>query len=153
MTGKLATADLDAILTRYLTDETTAQIAQSLQVHRSALHQWLLRHAEEPWKQAQVARAITALDQAKDDLAVAPDALSLARAREQLRGAQWELERVFSRVYGQKQEVNHRVEIPQAPGLLADALSLLTLIKDQRIEKTIEQIPETLPIVNTNVLD
>ena len=153
MTGKLATADLDAILTRYLTDETTAQIAQSLQVHRSALHQWLLRHAEEPWKQAQVARAITALDQAKDDLAVAPDALSLARAREQLRGAQWELERVFSRVYGQKQEVNHRVEIPQAPGLLADALSLLTLIKDQRQEKVIEQIPETLPIVNTNVLD
>lgn len=110
--GKLAEADLDSILHRYLSDESTAQIAASLNVHRSALHQWLLRHAEEPWKQAQIARAITALEQSKDDLASAPDALSLARAREQLRGAQWELERLFSRVYGPKQELSVSHTIP-----------------------------------------
>lgn len=35
----------------------------------------------------------------------ASDALSLARAREQLRSAQWDLERVFSRIFGPKQEL------------------------------------------------
>ena len=41
----------------------------------------------------------------EDELDSATDALSLARAREQLRGAQWELERVLNRIYAQKQEV------------------------------------------------
>jgi hypothetical protein len=43
----------------------------------------------------------------------ASDPLSLARARESLRSAQWELERLFSRLYGQKQEVTHN--LPQGP--------------------------------------
>ena len=34
------------------------------------------------------------------------DGLELARARELLRSSQWELERLFSRLFGQKQEVN-----------------------------------------------
>lgn len=109
--GKLAEVNINDVLQRYLADETTAEIAASLNVNRSALHQWLLRTAEEPWKQAQVARAITALEEAKEQLRGAQDALSLARAREQLRGAQWELERVFSRVYGQKQEIAMTVDI------------------------------------------
>ena len=103
--GKLATADLNAILERYLADESTAAIAASLNVHRSALHQWLLRNAEEPWKQAQIARAITEWEEAKDQLQAADDALSLARARERLRSAQWSLERLFSRLFGPKQEL------------------------------------------------
>jgi hypothetical protein len=35
----------------------------------------------------------------------AKDGLELARARELVRSAQWQLERVLSRIYGQKQEV------------------------------------------------
>jgi cob(I)alamin adenosyltransferase len=49
------------------------------------------------------------MEQAKDDLGTADDPLTLARAREQLRSAQWELERLFSRLYGQKQEITHNV--------------------------------------------
>lgn len=109
--GKLADVDLNEVLQRYLNDETTTEIAASFNVHRSALNQWLLRNAEEPWKQTQVARAITELEDAKERLKGSSDALSLARAREQLRGAQWELERVFSRVYGQKQEVSLTMDI------------------------------------------
>src|SRR5688572_2606357 len=66
--GKLADLNLNHVLERYLNDETTGQIAASLNVHRSALNQWLLRNAAEPWKQAQVARAITALEEAKEAL-------------------------------------------------------------------------------------
>ena len=105
--SKLADLDPKQVIARYFHDETTQQIAESLGVHRSALHQWLIRNCEQDWRDAQVARAITALDNAKDGLEAAQDALSLARAREQLRGAQWELERLFSRLYGQpKAEIN-----------------------------------------------
>jgi hypothetical protein len=104
--GKLASVTPQQVLMRYLADERTADIASSLGVHRSGLNQWLLRHAEQEWKDAQVARAITALEKAKDDVESAADALSLARAREMLRSAQWELERLCSRIFGQKQEVS-----------------------------------------------
>jgi hypothetical protein len=111
--GKLSKANPQEVIARYFRDESTAVIAQSLGVHRSALHQWLIRNCEQDWRDAQVARAITALEQAKDDLAIAADPLSLARAREALRSAQWELERLFSRLYGQKQEVTHN--LPNGP--------------------------------------
>jgi hypothetical protein len=95
------------VLDRYLSDENTAVIADSYGVSRSRLHQWLLEHAEEHWAKAQIARAITAWEESKDRLESATDALELARAREQLRSAQWALERLFSRLFGQKQEVVH----------------------------------------------
>jgi hypothetical protein len=97
------------VLDRYLSDEKTSVIAESYGISRSRLHQWLLEHAEEHWKKAQIARAITALEEAKEGLELAGDPLELARAREQLRSAQWELERIFSRIYGQKQEVTLNV--------------------------------------------
>ena len=95
------------VLERYLSDEKTSTIAQSYGISRSRLHQWLLEHAEDHWRKAQVARAVTALEQSKDELDSAADPLELARAREKLRGAQWELERLYSRLFGQKQEVVH----------------------------------------------
>lgn len=103
--SKLANLDATRVIEQYLADKTTAQIAKHYGVHRSGLHQWLLRNCEEQWREAMIARAMSALEEAKDNLRVAPDALALARAREELRSAQWELERLFSRLYGQKQEV------------------------------------------------
>lgn len=93
------------VIDRYLADERTADIAASYGIKRSRLNQWLLEHAEEDWRKAQVSRAVTAMENAKDALEVASDPLMLARAREQLRAAQWELERLFNRLFGQKQEV------------------------------------------------
>jgi predicted DNA-binding protein YlxM (UPF0122 family) len=103
--SKLANLDATAVIRRYLEDQTTAEIAKEIGVHRSGLHQWLLRNCEEHWREAQIARALSALEEHKDNLRVANDALSLARAREGLRAAQWELERLFGRLYGAKQEV------------------------------------------------
>ena len=107
--SKLAGLDPTKVIQRYLEDHTTAEIAKEMGVHRSGLHQWLLRNCEEQWREAQIARALSALEESKDNLKVARDALSLGRARESLRSAQWELERLFSRLYGQKQEVTHNI--------------------------------------------
>lgn len=103
---KLSGVDPSDILSLYLQDdESTATIAQRYGVHRSAILQFLLRAIPDDWREAQAVRALVALENAKDKLESAADALSLARAREQLRSAQWELERLLSRLYGQKQEV------------------------------------------------
>jgi hypothetical protein len=45
------------------------------------------------------------------ELEEAPDALSLARAREKVRSAQWELERLLRRLYGQDREINVNVNL------------------------------------------
>lgn len=107
--GKLADLKPEHVLPRLLADETQSTIAQQLGVHRSALNHWLLRTIPKEWQAAQVARAMSALEQAKEEMDSALDALSLARARETVKVAQWELERLESRLYGQKQETGLQV--------------------------------------------
>jgi hypothetical protein len=64
----------------------------------------LLRDHEDDWKEVQRARAMARLEKSQKELETAPDALSLARARERVRSAQWELERLLRRLYGQDQQ-------------------------------------------------
>lgn len=107
--------DPKAVLQRYLSDETTKQIAADYGVTRQALGQFLLKHAEDEWKEAQVARALARKESAEDDLDIisakinASDreerdrlTLTLSLARERLKAAQWDLERVCRRIYGQE---------------------------------------------------
>ena len=89
------------VLARVLNEESTKDIASSLGVTRSALNQWLLSTAEEEWRAAQVIRAYKRKEEAEDEMDAATDALSLARAEKRLRAAQWDLERVCRRIYGQ----------------------------------------------------
>jgi predicted DNA-binding protein YlxM (UPF0122 family) len=106
--------DPKTILARYLSDESTKDIAASYGVTRQALGQYLLKHTEAEWKDAQVARAIARKEQAEDNLETIGTkietadkeqrdrlTLSLAHARETLKAAQWDLERVCRRIYGQ----------------------------------------------------
>lgn len=110
----LANADPKTILQRYLSDESTQSIASSYGVTRQAIGQYLLRTAEAEWKDAQVARAIARKESAEDtldnmgELIKTADRdeqarlnLSLAHTRERLKAAQWDLERVCRRIYGQ----------------------------------------------------
>lgn len=99
----LKAADPKDVLNRILNEQSTKEIAASFGVTRSALNQWLLNVAEDDWKAAQVIRAYKRKEDAEDELDGAADALSLARARERLRAAQWDLERVCRRIYGQDQ--------------------------------------------------
>lgn len=107
----LREADPLKILERYLSDESTETIAKSYGVTRQSLGQFLLRNAEEDWKEAQVARAIARKEQAEDEINSAADALELAKAREKLKSAQWDLERVCRRIYGQDHNINFNLNI------------------------------------------
>ena len=101
MLPALRDADPQVILQRYLSDESTSTIAAAYGVTRQALGKHLLKHAEEDWKEAQVARAIARKEKAEDDLEAAADPLALAKARELFKAATWDLERVCRRIYGE----------------------------------------------------
>ena len=89
-----ATLDPDQVIERYLTEATTSQIAAQYGVSRKALTKWLREQRPTQWKQAQALRALCTKEDAMDGLQAAADPLSLARARELLRGAQWELQAI-----------------------------------------------------------
>jgi len=93
------------VLDRYINGEQVAAIAPEFGVSDVTIYALLLREHQEAWKDIQTARALARLETSQDELRTAPDALSLARAREQVRSAQWELERLLSRLYAQKQEI------------------------------------------------
>lgn len=93
------------VLQRVLNEESTKDIAASYGVTRSALNYWLLETAEKEWRSAQVLRALKRKEDAEDELETATDAFTLARARERLKAAQWDLERVCRRIYGQEAQV------------------------------------------------
>lgn len=98
----LANADPQKVLRRYLSDESTLDIAKSHGVTRSALNKWLRSVAEEEWLEAQCARAIARKEKAEDALEAATNPTEIARAEKVLKGAQWELEKVNRRIYGQE---------------------------------------------------
>lgn len=125
------TEKLQAVLARVVNDEKLADIAKDYGLSRSALNMALLEYAEEDWKKAQVARAQTRVDRARDyrermaalfnknateeeilnGLACTTETLTLARDEE--KSAQWELERLCRRIYGTDQpgEASGRVSI------------------------------------------
>lgn len=105
VTGKLQGVDPRKILLRFLSEESTESIAKDYGCTRQSLGQFLLRHAEDEWKDAQIARALARKEKAEDDMANAADPLQLAKARELLKSAQWDLERVCRRIYGQEVSV------------------------------------------------
>ena len=100
--GNLRGVDPKDVIKCYLADRLISEIATDYKVSRSALNQYLLRHAEEDWKEAQVARAITRKDAAEEAIDAASDPLALAKARESLKAAQWDLERTCRRIYGEE---------------------------------------------------
>lgn len=100
--------DAEAILEQYLSEKTTSHIAKELGVRRKTLVAWLRATNPKRWKEVQVIRALVRKEDADEDLEErCRDALSLARTREKLRSAQFDLERLDSATWGAKQEVTH----------------------------------------------
>lgn len=96
---------LQTVLGRALNGERQVDIAKDLGIHQTALSQALLKYAEDDWKDVQVARAWAELEAATDDFeneSRTPDMVAIARARERLKGAQWRLERLHRRLFGQE---------------------------------------------------
>lgn len=113
----LANVDPQAVLARFIGEEPTKDIAKSLGVSRPALTSWLIKVAEEDWKDAQVVRAIEKKEKAEDEIegialklkseehppsGAEIQALGLLHkvSESQLRAAQWDLERLYRKIYG-----------------------------------------------------
>ena len=90
------------VLDRYMAGEQVADMASEYETSDVTIYALLLREHEADWKDIQEARALARLERANNACRTAPDALSLARAREELRSAQWELERLCRRLYGEE---------------------------------------------------
>ena len=102
--------DPDAVLLEYLTAGKTSGIAQRYGIRRGALTRWLQGQRPEQWKQIQIIRALCTKEDGQEEIYDAGTALQLARARELVRAAQWDLERLDSANYGQKQEITHTIQ-------------------------------------------
>jgi transposase-like protein len=93
---------VQAVLERAVEDERLADIAKDYGVSRTGLNKALLKYAEEDWKETQVARALTLVEDCEDDLESAADMVAISRARERLKSAHWKLERLHRRLFGQE---------------------------------------------------
>ena len=127
-------ADLNPheVLERFLSESTTSHIAAQYGLSRKALVKWLRATVPLEWKEAQLLRAHCKLEDGEDGLDTANDAISLARAREQAKAAQFRLT-ALDRDYHPKQEltVTHAVplEVSREIELLREELGQLVAPK------------------------
>lgn len=124
--------DPDHVLDRYLTDSTTSQIAGQIGVSRKALVKWLREQRPQQWREVQLIRAHCRLDDGEDGIEGSCDALSLARARETVKAAQFRLT-ALDEDYRPKQEVVFTGES------FSDVLARLSAKLLQ--EKVVESLP------------
>lgn len=97
---------LDQAIERYGRGESVYQVAQDLGVEHTTLYRHLIKEREQDWKDAKISHALADLESAESQQKNAPDMLALSRARECVRSAQWHLERLLRRIYGQDQPAN-----------------------------------------------
>ena len=142
-----ANLDPDHVLDQYLAAETTGDIASQFGLSRKALVKWLRQVRPTQWKEVQLIRAHVRLDDGEDGIEVSLDALSLARAREQVKAAQFRLQSLDPD-YQPKQSITVHPGAPVAPELLANAIELLgqirnpnQVIEQSNLEETKEEKP------------
>ncbi len=98
-------AILEDAKARMMQGETLHQIAARHGISRQALWVWLNNMGDE-YKQLRDLYIDTRLFEADEELDCAADQLSLARAREKIRSAQWYAERRDRARYGQQQQLS-----------------------------------------------
>ena len=123
----------DEVIQRYLTESTTSQIAAQYGLSRKALTRWLRTVRKAEWKEAQLIRAHCRKEDGENGIDTACDALSLARAREQLKGAQFDLV-ALDDDYQPKQQVTHTVNTPDLRSVLGEIAALIHQSQPKVIE-------------------
>lgn len=99
--------DVKQIAAKYLEGKDTDAIAKDLGVSRHKLVHYLTKHNPDDWKDAQVIRQIRRMEEAEDEIdsAASQGDYTKAKAYEiQLRSAQWALDKVLTRIYGEQRE-------------------------------------------------
>lgn len=115
MKKKNAVATLDtlrAVLVRHEAGETIQQVADSLKTSPQALYRGLLKHFPEDWRDQKSARALLDMDEAEKELKDAKDNVAVARSRERIALAKWNLERLARGLYGDRLSVEHSAITP-----------------------------------------
>ena len=101
--GKLATADLPSVVSRYLAGESMQTLAAENSVARQSLYEWMLAGIGDEAYGAAVTsvlvRRVNEADHALEDPSIEPDT---ARAQARARFARMDLERRRPALYGQK---------------------------------------------------
>lgn len=92
------------ILEQVIDGKSTQDIALALGTTRDRLVYYLTTRAPDDWREAQLLRALRRKEEAEDAIDNSTDLLQLHRAREKLKSAQWDLERVCRRIYGDVKE-------------------------------------------------
>ena len=115
----------------YCNGATLQDLAEQHGVSRQAVYGWLLGELGGEQHSALVTRALTARIAKGDEMLDGADnPLDLQRGREQARNARLDLERRRASLYGQKQEVTHKVELPMESALDGHCERLLDRISD-----------------------
>jgi len=104
--ASLPPAELNAVLERAIEEYgrgvSVYAIANGLGVEHTTLYRQLIKHKEAEWRDAKESRALAELEEAEEEMKLARDPIALTRARERCRAAQWQLERLMRRIYGQE---------------------------------------------------
>jgi hypothetical protein len=90
------------VLQRAMQDQRLKDVAEELGVSRTGLNQALLKYCADDWQELQVARALVTLEDAEQDLETADAMHAVSRAGHRLRSAQWQLEKLHRRLYGEE---------------------------------------------------
>jgi AcrR family transcriptional regulator len=93
---------LEYVMQRAYQDMRLKDVAAELGVARTSLNQALLKYCAEDWQEMQVARSMTVLEDAEQDLETADSMHAVSRAGHRLRAAQWQLEKLHRRLYGEE---------------------------------------------------
>jgi hypothetical protein len=93
-----------AVIAEFLEGKRTEEIAVGFGVTREKLVYFLTKHSPEDWKEAQVIRAIKRKEEGEQEMDDAGDMLQLRKAEAKVKSAQWDLEKVCRRIYGETKE-------------------------------------------------
>jgi hypothetical protein len=99
------------ILDAYEQDKTIDEQAAELGVSNVTVYKLIVSECPEEWKAVQSARAERLYAEARQALADAATPFDLMKAEKRAKSAQWELERLNARMYGQTQPTTVQVPI------------------------------------------
>jgi hypothetical protein len=138
-------ADLDPeyVLDLYASAPTSAAVARRLNIRRQALVRWIREQRPIEWKAIQIVRAEMRKEDGNYELDQGIDSLAVHRARERVKSAQWDLERLDAANYGFKQEITHTVQPILTIITVAPAVSC-TAIEGEVINKEADSEPKLL---------
>lgn len=114
-------------ISRYLQGEKAKDLAEELGITKPRLYQIMSEVDPEGWRSAQASVALADLDETLDDMKNAADGLSLARARELHKSAQWKAERLARKLYGDTKQDDRGVSITVNVASLEDVCGTVTI--------------------------